>query len=289
MSFSLFLKELDELLNQVSGKVGRTSGAVPFGQDTVEHEQARLDELLEDLIDYSRAHGPGPLTTKLDALQPEDERHSYGQRVAPTELQARILRIQRALNTFGREALEAEDDHRASSQPLVTPFSTAPQTDPALVPEINERTQSSRVFVVHGHDDSALHQVSRLLEKLGLEPIVLREQPNRGKTIIEKFEAYSDVSFAVVLMTGDDLGASLADAELQKFAPRARQNVILELGYFVAKLSRERTVVLKSEGVEAPSDIMGVVYTEIDNAGAWRMTLGKELRACGYDIDLNKL
>ncbi|MGR3519967.1 MAG: TIR domain-containing protein, partial [Roseovarius sp.] len=102
-------------------------------------------------------------------------------------------------------------------------------------------------------------------------------------------EKYSDVGFAVILMTGDDLGASLADAELQNFTTRARQNVILELGYFVAKLSRERTCVLKSEGVEAPSDIMGVVYTEIDRAGAWRITLGKELRACGYDVDLNKL
>ncbi|MGR3461117.1 MAG: TIR domain-containing protein [Roseovarius sp.] len=188
MSFSLFLTELDELLTQVSGKVSSSSGATVFGQDPVEWEHARLDELLEDLIDYSRAHGSEPLLLKLIALKPEEEPHTYGRRVAPTELQARILRIQRALHTFGRDVLNSEEDISSPINLPSKPIKSVGHKGSSSASGQSEELQSSRVFVVHGHDDSALHEVSRLLDKLGLDPVVLREQPNRGKTIIEKFE-----------------------------------------------------------------------------------------------------
>lgn len=143
-----------------------------------------------------------------------------------------------------------------------------------------------RVFVVHGHDDGIKETVARFLGKLELEPVVLHEQPNRGRTIIEKFEEHSDVAFAVVLFTPDDVGYPASD--LTQAKPRARQNVVLELGFFMAALGRERVCVLYTSGVEVPSDYSGVLYQELDPQGAWRFRLAGEIKAAGIDIDLNK-
>lgn len=139
-----------------------------------------------------------------------------------------------------------------------------------------------RVFVVHGHDGEAREAVARFMEKLDFEVIVLHEQANRGRTIIEKFEEHADVGFAIVLLTPDDLGSS-KDGEPQF---RARQNVILELGYFFGKLGRERVMALKRGDLEIPSDFLGVVYTVFDEQGGWKEALVRELRAAEYAVDL---
>jgi predicted nucleotide-binding protein len=116
----------------------------------------------------------------------------------------------------------------------------------------------SKVFVVHGHDEAALQAMARFLEKIGLEAIVLREQPDQGRTIIEKFEACArEVGFVVVLLTPDDLGGAVSASEQ---ASRARQNVIFELGYFVGSLGRGRVCLLRKGDVEIPSDLFGVIY-----------------------------
>lgn len=144
-----------------------------------------------------------------------------------------------------------------------------------------------KVFVVHGHDSETKITTARFIEKLGLEPIILHEQPNSGRTIIEKFEVFSDVGFAVVLLTPDDVGAPSNNRE--GLTPRARQNVILELGYFMGKLGRERVCALYKQGVEIPSDYQGVLYTEIDAAGGWKTKLAQELLEVGFSIDLSAL
>ncbi len=142
------------------------------------------------------------------------------------------------------------------------------------------------VFVVHGHDDAAKEMVSRFIERLDLKAIILHEQPNAGRTLIEKFLAHSNVGFAVVLLTPDDVGEQKDKAAELK--PRARQNVIFELGYFIGKLGRERVCPLYVEGVEIPSDYP-VVYVPLDTAGGWRLELAKELKAAGLPIDMNKV
>jgi predicted nucleotide-binding protein len=147
-------------------------------------------------------------------------------------------------------------------------------------------TMSERVFVVHGHDEAAREKVARFLERLGLSPVILHEQPNAGRTIIEKFENYADVGFAVVLLTPDDLGA--AKASKPDLMPRARQNVIFELGFFVGKLGRNRVCALHAGGIELPSDIHGVVYVDFDSGGAWRLNVAKELREAGFSVDMNR-
>jgi predicted nucleotide-binding protein len=149
------------------------------------------------------------------------------------------------------------------------------------------RQSSTKVFLVHGHDESARETVARFLEKLGLEAVILHEQPSSGKTLIEKIERYSDVAFAVVLLTPDDSGAE--QVPNAKLSPRARQNVILELGYFMGKLGRQNVAAILKGEVERPSDYDGVNYTAMDPHGAWRLKLAQELDAAGLKVDLNGL
>jgi hypothetical protein len=141
---------------------------------------------------------------------------------------------------------------------------------------------SNRIFVVHGHEAGPKEAVARLLERQSLQPIILHEQPNRGRTVIEKFERSADVGFAIILMTGDDVGRAQDETDLKR---RARQNVILELAYFIGKLGREKVVALATPGIEVPSDIAGVIYTPLDRAGAWKMQVLRELKDAGYAID----
>ena len=147
-------------------------------------------------------------------------------------------------------------------------------------------TKSRKVFVVHGHDDGAREAVARFLERLELEAIILFEQPDQGLTVIEKFEIHaSSVSFAVVLMTPDDLGGSASSIDHQE---RARQNVIFELGYFVGKLGRGRAMLLRKGKIEMPSDLAGVIYSELDSADGWKLKLVRELKAAGFTVDANR-
>lgn len=150
---------------------------------------------------------------------------------------------------------------------------------------VTPKAPSRKIFVVHGHDEAARESVARFIEKIGFDPIVLHEQANRGRTIIEKVEAHSDVGFAVVLLTPDDVGGT----DATNLKPRARQNVLLELGYFVGRLGRDRVCALKRGEVEIPSDFGGVVWTTYDDRNGWRTELGKELQAAGFEIDWNKL
>lgn len=149
----------------------------------------------------------------------------------------------------------------------------------------------TKVFLVHGQDAETKTVVARFIEHCGLEPIILHEQPDQGRTIIEKFEQISDVSFAVVLLTPDDVGETKPTSGVpgEGSRPRARQNVILELGYFIGKLGRKGVCALKKGDVELPSDFSGVVYTPYDGADeGWKIKLAREMRAAGLEVDLNK-
>ena len=125
------------------------------------------------------------------------------------------------------------------------------------------------------------------METIGLSPIILAEQPDKGRTVIEKFESEgNNVGFAVVLLTADDKGRKNYARKMQD---RARQNVVFEMGYFMALIGRERVLLLLQEGVEEPSDLKGVVYTPLDKEGVWRYKLVKELREQGYKVSSDSL
>jgi predicted nucleotide-binding protein len=141
---------------------------------------------------------------------------------------------------------------------------------------------SGPVFLVHGHDDLAKIEVTRVLERAGLEVTILHQQANGGRTIVEKFENHAGAAaFAVVLLTPDDVGGPVGG--LTK--PRARQNVVGEMFWFAGKLGRKRVCALRKGDVEIPSDFAGLVYTDMDDRGAWKHELLRELQNAGYVLD----
>lgn len=152
---------------------------------------------------------------------------------------------------------------------------------------IIEEKNSDKIFIVHGHDDSAKNELARFIEKIGLKAIILHEQASGGNTIIEKIEEYANtVGFAIILYTACDKGKSKKEDDLKD---RARQNVVFEHGYFVGKLGRNRVIALNKENIETPSDIDGVLYISMDSAGAWKTRILKELKTAGYTIDANSI
>jgi predicted nucleotide-binding protein len=149
---------------------------------------------------------------------------------------------------------------------------------------------NNKVFIVHGHDDSLKNELESFLRELGLEPIILHKQPDRGNTLIEKIEENSDVGFAVILLTPDDVGYSAQEAvkeDSQRIKnSRARQNVILELGYFVGKLGRDKVCCIHKKSIELPTDINGLLYKSInENLDDIKWSLTRELKAAGYNIN----
>ena len=143
-----------------------------------------------------------------------------------------------------------------------------PQKLVRLVKDLIEERKSPRVFVVHGRDSDALCELKAFLSRIMPDtvPIILAEQPSRGKTLIEKFEHYAgDVDLVFVLATADDIGRIARPRSQGK--PRARQNVVFELGFFHGALKRTagHVILLYERGVELPSDIEGVVYVDISN------------------------
>lgn len=156
-----------------------------------------------------------------------------------------------------------------------------------LLDSAERNTMSNKVFIVHGHDDTAKLDMARTLEKAGFEAIVLHEQPDAGRTIIEKFENYADVNFAVILYTECDLGRSKeAPPNSEKY--RARQNVVFEHGFFLGKLGRNHVCAFVKGDVETPGDLSGVLYVPMDSAGAWKMKLAQNMKAASLPVDMNK-
>ncbi|WIA55222.1 nucleotide-binding protein [Sphingobium sp. WTD-1] len=266
--------------------------------------------------------GVARLTKRLEELNAFNARNMVEEH--PPELRALETSIERALaKTFGDNTSDFRRFSSAASlrwSPMVftvgsrTPLSeyqdaTARKAEAArallgeairtLEEDISEQAQrgnaielpsntipSNDVFVVHGHDETAKEQLARFLEKLGLKAIILHEQPDQGRTIIEKFEDYAEqVGFAVILLTPDDLGAGKAQPVQ---GSRARQNVIFELGYFAGKLGRGKTCLLRKGDVEMPSDLYGVIYSDLDANGGWKMKLVQEMKAAGLDFDANR-
>ncbi|MCL6272288.1 nucleotide-binding protein [Sansalvadorimonas sp. 2012CJ34-2] len=163
--------------------------------------------------------------------------------------------------------------------PVQQPITQSPQ--PVFV---TPKPKKDKVFIVHGRDNEAKQEVARFIESVGLIPIILHEQASGGKTIIEKIEHYSDeAGYAVVLYTACDHGRGIHETKIHP-KQRARQNVVFEHGYLMAKLGRENVCALVKGDIETPNDISGVVYVALDVSGAWKTEIAKELKVSGYQL-----
>jgi predicted nucleotide-binding protein len=150
-----------------------------------------------------------------------------------------------------------------------------------------EKKITNKIFVVHGHNNELKQIVARTISQLKLEPIILHEQAEQGRTIIEKFEKNSsDANFAIILLTADDEGKSIKESD---FKARARQNVVFEMGYFIGKLGRDKVFLLLEHGVDKPGDLDGIIYVPIDNSDGWKLKLVKELKLAGYNVSADNL
>jgi predicted nucleotide-binding protein len=156
-------------------------------------------------------------------------------------------------------------------------ITNAPST---LVPSNN------KVFIIHGHDHTLKIELEVFLSHIGIKPIVLHREVDGGQSIIEKFEANSDVSYAFILLTPDEVSytidqSSVIDAERKK-ETRAIPNVMFEFGYFVAKLGRQNVCALHKGDVGIPSDLSGFIYKKVDNTiEEIGFSLIKEIKAAG--------
>jgi predicted nucleotide-binding protein len=192
-------------------------------------------------------------------------------------LQASISRSKASSIALLGQAIKSLEEHLEEHSANLPVNQTSPE--PARLP-------SRKVFIVHGHDEGPRESVARFIEKLGFEAIILHTRPNKGRTIITKFrEEAAGVGFAVVLMTPDDLGKAKEDTDLK---PRARQNVIFELGFFIGALRPEHVAALVKGDIDLPSDYDGVVYISMDKED-WRTKLAQEMEAAHYDVDWNKV
>lgn len=143
---------------------------------------------------------------------------------------------------------------------------------------------SKKVFIVHGHDFKAKDELTSILSTLRFEPIILDRQPNEGKTLIEKLEKHSDVGYAFIILTPDDIGRKKDD---ETESPRARQNVVFEYGLFVGKLGRNRICCLRKGDIELPSDLQGVAYIQFNSSvNEIQLAIVRELRAAGYEVEI---
>jgi predicted nucleotide-binding protein len=141
-----------------------------------------------------------------------------------------------------------------------------------------EEASGPIVFIASGKDKVMRQSVTQTLRKIGLQPVILSEEPNEGLTIIEKLSKNSNVSKAIALFSPDDMGYP-KDQMPPEPKPRTRQNVIFETAYFMASLGRENVIILSRDdkGLEIPSDLNGVLHIVYDNSGRWKYDPIKEL------------
>ena len=229
-----------------------------------------LRKIFSDPDEYTSALDDVQFTSGLYFLDGEDEnleRYSFRDGV-----QHSISLLKGALSNvqLEKEFLEEDSNKNLSSSKEAT---------------LKDKT---KVFIVHGHDDGLKHEVALFLKHLGIEPIILHEQLDRGQTIFQKFNSHANVGFAIVLYTPCDIGrpAKLNEkGEQYQEKYRARQNVIFEHGFFAAKLGLENAIALKKGDVEIPNDLAGVIYKEYDMAGSWKYQIARELDESGYEIN----
>jgi predicted nucleotide-binding protein/DNA-binding NarL/FixJ family response regulator len=180
------------------------------------------------------------------------------------------------------DGLPVAVDFLAKREGPMTLLTTVQDILETVAAEREGAQQGRKVFIAHGHDLDARNSVTDFLQGIGIRPIVLFEEADRGDTIVEKLErCCREADFAIVLLTPDDFGYPKENPN--EIKPRARQNVIFELGYLAARLSRRRVRVLY-RGVEIPTNFLGVLYIEMDNAGKWKSYLIRELRDAGIPV-----
>lgn len=172
---------------------------------------------------------------------------------------------------------------------ITVPSGSKVRSESKAITMERRKADNQKVFIVHGHDTELKNDVELFLKSINLVPIVLHRELDEGLTVIEKFEKHSDVNYALILLTPDDIGCTVDESrkaeDQREYELRARQNVIFEFGYFVGRLTRKNVCCIYKEGVMLPSDLSGLIYKKVhksvEEVGVFLM---KELRNCGLNV-----
>lgn len=280
---------LDTDFEKISYLVSVIKASVTGGEaNNNEFKQLRLDVLSNSEISQ---HLPSwlKITRDLGALW------DYIQPKFPTYRERRVFIDQEFAPLLNYLELGTKDSSIDLIKNSLNLNSPARKSNPAPAPAPYDKKEYSKpntapnkkIFIVHGRDNETKQEVARFVDSLGLKSIILHEQASRSMTILQKIDHYtSDVGFALVLYTPCDLGKGLIEHNSNKPAkPRARQNVVFEHGYLIAKLGEDKVMpLLKSEEIEIPNDISGMVYSNLDSSGGWKLEVIRELEAAGYTL-----
>ena len=168
-----------------------------------------------------------------------------------------------------------------------------PPTIKSITPSQSVKSTSDtrrRILVVCGKDDEMKQAITNALTKLWLVPVVMCEEPSQGRKIVERFQDYSDVSFAVVLLSPDE-SVFVKDEPPTKRKLRPRQDVVFELGFLLGKLGRGNVLVFQREcqNFDGPTDFEGMKVTAFDDRDSWKLALIRELTNCGYNVDVDRI
>jgi predicted nucleotide-binding protein len=271
----------------------------------VEKSLARIDQnIFQAIWNKVRQEQPN-ITRKAIYDRIKSVRKEFGNAIPP-RMAANVLASNMGIDVYriikNKSELEELRDLRSRTLMRDLLKETLPQIVPKKRKAIAPKKPSKKVFIVHGRDYSPVKELKFILTKFGLKPIVLHEQPSGSRTIVEKLEKYSDVGYAFVVLTPDDIGSDIESLssilsspdklnledifEMKLAEKRARQNVVLEFGYFVGKLGRDHVCCLHKGDIELPSDMHGIVYIPFEKSvNERRDTIVTELKAAGYDIN----
>lgn len=230
---------------------------------------------------------------KWDTFNAELLSRAFDECQSPQSYLREYVRIGNPDNLFGedlaKEIKQQISDKVTYLESLIERIPIIPSNQPQenIREDVASKNSMTKdIFIVHGHDSGLKNEVARFVSDLGYNPIILHEQPNSRKTIIEKIESNSNVCYAIVLYTPCDIGAS---KDRTDFQPRARQNVVFEHGYLLCKVGRERVCALIKDEVEKPGDIDGIIYITYDSNNGWKNQIAKEFKNLGLTFNLDAL
>ena len=167
---------------------------------------------------------------------------------------------------------------------------TIPQDSPSPPAAKKEvpmaQSKERKVLIIPGREEEKKGKVAGFLKELDLEPFFPDGAASRGMSLPEKYKSYEDAAFAIILLTGDDMGYPQEEPEEPK--PRPAQNVIFEVGFLMGRLDPNRVCALYEEGLDLPSEFKGSILIPYDEGGFWKLMVARALKMAQVEVDLNK-